>query len=437
MKPDQTTPSIARRLSLTLWLWFLFFSVAVGLAVWQQTHHEVEELLDDTLIAAADVIKANLPAANTITALASQPPILPGTETPEQRFAWQWVSDQGVIQARSLGAPQIPWRASSRLGLFDADEWRVYGMRVDQAEGTLYVAQVLAERFEASLGVAIGAVLAVLGIGIAGQFWLRRRIASELAPIKALSERMLRWNANRTSGKQRPWGLPEREELQPIHTALDALSTELDTQIAQERAFSAHTSHALRTPLSGIDTQLAVALRETDAHQASLRVRLEKIRQSTQRMQRVVESLLTLFRYGGEVQRETIQLNALLDSLSLPPKISVIASSDDAVHANVDLLSAALFNLLDNALRYGAQTVQLSVTSTNTLHIKDDGAGVSVERLQALQANLKAQTEGEVNTVGMGLWLAQRVAHAHGGQLSIASVEGHGLTVTLHLGTSV
>ncbi len=433
MKNTLKIPSIASRLSSILWVWFLLFSAAVGLAVWLQTDREVHELLDDSLIAAADVIEANLPIANTQIALVNRPAVSPGTDSPQQRFAWQWVSHQGAIQARSLGAPPAAWRASSQLGLFDAGPWRVYGMRVSQGEGTLYVAQSQAERIEASFEVAISAVLAVLAIGIAGQFWLRRRIAGELASIKTLSERVMGWNKRLATSKQRPWGLPEREELEPVHTALDALSTGLEAQIAQERAFSAHTSHALRTPLSGIDTQLAVALRETESHQARLRTRLEKMRQSAQRMQGVVESLLTLFRHGSNILRETIDLNALLAGMSLPPNITVQVISVAPLHANTDLLSAALFNLLDNSLRYGAKTIRVTSSRPDVLEICDDGPGVSADRLKALQSELAGQSEHSSEAVGMGLWLAQRVAVAHGGQLALESAEGKGFAVKLEL----
>ena len=434
MKNSQKIPSIASRLSSTLWVWFLLFSVAVGLAVWLQTDREVHELLDDSLIAAADIIAADLPHPSALIAPAKRISVVPSTETPQQRFAWQWVSAVGDVKARSPSAPTLPWRPSVQPGLFDAGPWRVYGLRLPDAEGTLYVAQSQAERLEASFEVAISAVLAVLAIGIAGQFWLRRRIASELAPIRALSERMLGWNKRLITSKQRPWGSPEREELEPVHTALDALSTGLEAQIAHERAFSAHTSHALRTPLAGIDTQLAVALRETESHQTSLRARLEKMRRSAQRMQGVVESLLTLFRHGGDVEREAIDLSALLASMSLPSSITVQAISNAPLHANADLLSAALFNLIDNSLRYGAKTVRVTSSHSSTLEISDDGPGVSAERLQALQSGLAGKSEHASEAVGMGLWLAQRVAIAHGGRLSIASVDGAGLTVRLDLG---
>jgi signal transduction histidine kinase len=433
-------PSMARSLSRMLWLWFLIFSAAVGMAVWLHTDHEVHELLDDSLLAAAYVIQANLPNANAVVPALTQsapavikPDIKPGTESPQQRFAWQWISPQGELKARSASAPNMAWRASAQLGYFDSGAWRVYGQRAVLVDGILYVAQSQAERHEASVEVALGAVLAVLAIGIVAQFWLHRRIYAELAPIAALSERMLQWNAGAFNQQQRPWGAPEREELVAVHTALDTLSTGLEAQIAHERAFSAHTSHALRTPLSGIDTQLAVALRETSAEQKNLRERLEKMRHSTQRMQRVVDSLLSLFRHGGEVQRESIDVDHLLSGVAVPHNIALHVSSQHTLDADPNLLSAALFNLIDNAVRYGAQTVRVSTPNKSTLVIADDGSGVSSERMIALQSELLAHDENASGTVGMGLWLAQRVAVAHRGKLRIESAEGSGFVVTLEL----
>ncbi|NJM43411.1 MAG: HAMP domain-containing histidine kinase, partial [Brachymonas sp.] len=429
MNEMKNIPSIARELSRTLWIWFLLFSAAIGLAVWLQTNHEVHELLDDSLIAAADVVQANLHTGSVPPQ--PQQAILPGTETPQQRFAWQWVSAQGQVLARSQSAPDLAWRASAQKGFFDVMGWRVYGLPATQVDGMLYVAQSQAERQEASVEVAVGAVLAILAVGIVGQLWLRRRIAAELRPIKRLSERMLRWNTDVPNGQSRPWGLPERQELQPVHAALDTLSQGLQTQLTQERAFSAHTSHALRTPLAGIDTQLAVALRETYAEQSSLRERLEKLRHSTQRMQRVVESLLSLFRHGGQTKREKINLEELMQSIALPENLTLNLSAQHALSANADLLSAALFNLLDNSVRYGAQTVFIQTIQADELLIRDDGPGIQVEHLSKIQTSLSMPSSGTDVAVGMGLWLAHRVAVAHSGSLSLHSAQDQGLTVRI------
>jgi signal transduction histidine kinase len=66
-------------------------------------------------------------------------------------------------------------------------------------------------------------------------------------------------------------------ELQAVQDAITALGRRLSQRVASERAFTAHAAHALRTPLAGIDTQLAVALREAPpALQARLAARARR-----------------------------------------------------------------------------------------------------------------------------------------------------------------
>jgi two-component system OmpR family sensor kinase len=102
-----------------------------------------------------------------------------------------------------------------------------------------------------------------------------------------------------------------------------------------------------------------------------------------------------------------------------------------------DLMAAALMNILDNAARMGAQQVQMDVRRQDALaivRITDDGPGVSAERLQALQAAL-AQQRYEA-PIGLGLMLADLIARAHRGSLSLPPSSA-GFTVEISLPQSV
>jgi len=103
-----------------------------------------------------------------------------------------------------------------------------------------------------------------------------------------------------------------------------------------------------------------------------------------------------------------------------------------SVSADADLLSAALLNLLDNALRHGAATVTLSTPRPGVLRVQDDGPGVEPAHRVALQQAIDAEAyEGRT---GLGLMLADLVARAHGGGLTLPAVE-HGFAVELRLAT--
>jgi K+-sensing histidine kinase KdpD len=98
-----------------------------------------------------------------------------------------------------------------------------------------------------------------------------------------------------------------------------------------------------------------------------------------------------------------------------------------------DLLAAALLNLLDNALRHGASRVEIQAEQRGTeavLRIRDDGPGVTPERLAELQAALATQRYEQA--MGLGLMLTDLVVRAHRGRLSLPAQErGFALDITL------
>ncbi len=331
--------------------------------------------------------------------------------TGEGQFAWQLVSADGRVLRRSANAPVAPLLANGGVAGFSvAADWRVYGSATGREGQRVYVAHTAAERQEAQREVVLGAVLAALSIGLLGYVWLRLRLRRELRPIERLSERLATHDPLAASASL---GAAERAELAPMHRAIDALGQRLAQRVAHERRVAAHAAHALRTPLAGMDAQLAVALRES-APEAQ--PRLQRVRDASVRLQRVVRSLLDLFRIGAEVQRQSVRLEALLAHLPVSG-LEVTVDAQAHVDADPDLLAAALSNLLDNAQRHGAHRVEVTLPAPGRVRLADDGRGIEPERAAALRAALQAQAyEGQT---GLGLMLADLVARAHGGRLEL------------------
>lgn len=431
-------PSIAGRLSRALFLWAALWGAALALAVWLSVQHEVDELLDDTLQAAAEAVfvplLGGLPAAHA-PASAAEVAVPQGRPVKANgRLVWQRVSHPHdgpaqVLQASSA-APREPLAATASAGYSDAPGWRVYGLPLGPQGQWLYVAQTREERVETRVEVALAVTLATLPMAALALLWLRGRVRQELRPLQLLSQRLA---AHDPLAAGASLGLATRRELQPVHEAIDTLGTRLSRRMAQERAFSAHAAHALRTPLAGIDAQLAVALREAPPE---LTPRLKRVRAAAGRLQRVVSALLTLFRSGAELQRSALQLDTLLQRLPVEG-LGVNVEQQHAVLADPDLVSAALMNLLDNALRHGAHQVHISTSAPQVLRLQDDGPGVPAERRQALQQVLDSQdAEGKDSAgPGLGLVLADLVARAHGGRLQLLPSE-QGFALELKLGAA-
>lgn len=424
-------PSIRQRLQRALLWWALLWSAALGLSVWLAVRHEVDELLDETLQSAAEGLAATLlhGALPDTEVLDTTPPAaLPGGAAAShagRQFVWQQVGHARGAQVlrHSIAAPLAPLQATPSAGFADLPGWRVYGLALGYDEQMLYVAQSRGERREALAEIGFALLLAGLPMGLVALLWLGARVHHELEPLRLLSDRLAAYDPLQSGATL---GVAEREELRPVHQAIDALAGRLARRVAQERAFSAHAAHALRTPLAGIDTQLAVALREAPA---GLQTRLQRVRTAAVRLQRVVAGLLALFRSGADVQPVPLDLAALAARVPLEGLV-VDAPADATVAADVDLLTAVLLNLLDNALRHGARRVELSRPAPNVLRVHDDGTGVPPAQRQALQRALDAHDyEGHM---GLGLMLADLVARAHGGRLCLPPVAS-GFAAELHL----
>ncbi|MBK9364261.1 MAG: HAMP domain-containing histidine kinase [Rubrivivax sp.] len=408
-------PTIRSRLTGLLVAVALAWGLGVSAAVWLAVTSEVDELLDETLQAAAPVLGRLLSLADGADLTEAAAAIGEGAGQHEH-FAWQLVGPGGLL-LRSARAPAQPWLPLPVTGFADAAAgWRVYALPLADGRRTLYVAQTRDERREAAAEIAWAAVWSALAIALLSAWWLQRRVRRELQPLDDLALALARYEPLPPATAL---AAPTRRELQPVHDAIEALGERLARRVANERAFSAHSAHALRTPLAGIDLQLAVAEREAPP---ALQPRLARAREAVTRLTRVVAALLALFRSGAELQRRPIHLASLLARLPHEP-LQLQVGADDVVDADEDLLSAALINLLDNAVRHGAGTLQVTWQARDglqRLRLHDDGRGAPPERRAELARALADQAyEGRM---GLGLMLADLVARAHGGELTLPEV---------------
>ena len=274
----------------------------------------------------------------------------------------------------------------------------------------LYVADSKKERREALSDVVMSAVLAALSIGLLGLSGCGRGCAAN-APLERLSRRLAS-TIRSMRRRERTLGAAERAELVPVQRAIDELGERLAQRVARERMVAAHAAHALRTPLAGMDAQLAIACANATRSAAAAAARARR----PVRLQRVVRSLLDLFRGGADPKRRSVALQTLLAHLPMQG-LDVAVDVQVRIDADPDLLAAALANLLDNAQRHGATCVQVTQPAPDRVRVADDGNGIDAQGLAALRAAL--QTQAYEGRTGLGLMLADLVARAHGGRLEL------------------
>lgn len=423
-----TVPSIQQRLMRALVGVSVVWVLVVSATVWAVIQHQVDELADAGLQESGELLYGLMATLDQPLRAALADTTLPAPVHTE-KVIWQRVMPGGSLELRSHHAPVKPFFATATPGLANAEgDWRVFGLPLPDNQGMVYVADHQSARRRARLDAAWAAVAVTLLIGLGFVVGSRSLVKRELDPLLALSQAVSAYDPTR-SGSALP-GV-ERQELAPIRKAVKELGRRLTRRIENERAFSAHAAHALRTPLAGMDAQLAVALRECTPE---TRPRLTQTREAANRLKRVVSTLLTLFRSGIETRWQDVNIASLLRNVAIDRlEIGLVQPAD--VEADPDLLAAALINLLDNVVQHGGHHVTLRVqvdTRFQVISLQDDGPGVPEPRLQELQRALALQDyDGHM---GLGLMMADMVARAHGGTLAIANTgSGTGVTAELTL----
>ncbi len=220
---------------------------------------------------------------------------------------------------------------------------------------------------------------------------------------------------------------------------------------AMRRDFVANISHELRTPMGALSLLAETLAGERDPEVASrlaMRVQAEAIRLSD-----IMDDLLELSRIESDEssEREPIAIQHVIsDALSRAkpsaeekevPIETVLPALDLVVHADRRQLTSAVFNLLDNAVKYSEAARPVKVTTRLEgdwveVEVRDQGYGIPLghqERIFERFYQVDRSRERTDGGVGLGLAIVRHVANNHGGEVRVESTEGEGSSFTLAL----
>lgn len=257
----------------------------------------------------------------------------------------------------------------------------------------------------------------------------------------------------------------QRWELR-IHALNDGLKlvqlSDQSSRYAAERMrtdFVANASHELRTPLAAIKGFIETLENPDAGADEKTRTRfLQIMYQEADRMQRLVEDLMSLSRIEAEkyqLPSEPVDLaelvsdvkNVFLNGRSQKDDDFQVLLPDNIpmIQGDYAQLSQLLHNLVSNAYKYGhrGKPVSVSVEPNRTgsmlrLSVTDQGDGIAPEHIPRLTERFYRVDKGRSKSIGgtgLGLAIVKHISERHGGRLEVNSELGVGTTVSVLLPT--
>jgi sigma-B regulation protein RsbU (phosphoserine phosphatase) len=243
----------------------------------------------------------------------------------------------------------------------------------------------------------------------------------------------------------------ELELLRARRQAESLLAEQQDRALFAEQMVGI-VSHDLRTPLSAISMGAELLGRLGPTPQQTQIV--ENLQRSARRSRRLIDDLLdfTMARIGRglKIKKVPVELHALVAnqvhelSLAYPRhELRHVAKGQGEVSADADRIFQLIGNLVANAAAYGAKGRPITITTSfehglASVAVHNFGPAIPVHLLPTLFQPMVRGTDAPSDTrsVGLGLYIASEIAHAHGGGITVSSSqeEGTRFEVTLQPG---
>ena len=213
------------------------------------------------------------------------------------------------------------------------------------------------------------------------------------------------------------------------------------------REFVANVSHELRTPLSLIKGFLETLLGGAKDNPEVATRFLQKIERHSNRLQSLIEDLLTISKLeSGQVnlRLETVDLRDFtsrqmedLQGRAAEKKITIgnDVPSGLCAAADLDRLQQVFFNLLDNAIKYGRTGGRITIHGHEApqnmmrLCVSDDGPGIPREdqaRIFERFFRVDKARSRDTGGTGLGLSIVKHIVQSHGGEVWVESEPGRG-----------
>ena len=301
-------------------------------------------------------------------------------------------------------------------------------------------------------------ILVVVVLGIAGGIFVARRVLQRIDAMTGTAQRIM---AGDLSGRL-PVGR-SGDELDRLASNLNAMLERIEALMVGLKEVSDNIAHDLKTPLTRLRNRAEEALAKSGC-EADYRAALERTIEESDGLIRTFNALLMIARAESGQARGNMDnfdaadvaegIHELYEPLAEDGGMTLrLKASSAPLHGNRELISQALANLVENAIKYGKPgdpkpAEKGSVVSLDAkqiliearregdqvlLAVTDRGPGIPEgERKHAMERFVRLDTSRSQPGSGLGLSLASAVATLHGGELRLGDAYP-GLIATLVL----
>lgn len=454
------------RIRLTLWYTFLLgailivFSILIYWVLKYSLHTQVDQTLQDRAQQVGAGIAAQAVIRRSGDVLGVEVPELNAFSSPAV-FIQVIRTDGSLVTATdNLGRQRFPPDAETlKVNLeshstfktitIEKTPIRIYSAPITlgaRVIGAVQVGQSLTE-IESTLRQVFflltgGTVAALLLAGLVGAFLAR----TTLRPIEKINEAATRIVSAQDLSERLPTS-STNDEIDRLTVTINGMLERLDSFFQAQVRLSADVSHELRTPLTIIRGNVDLLRTGVASDPNELNEALSIIDGELDRMSRIVADLLLLSQAdaGLTLRMQPVELDTIILDVFRQARVTAngvnlqLGHEDQAVvQGDADRLKQLLLNLVTNAIKHtpngGFVTLSLfREPEWVRITVADTGRGITSTALPHIFERFYRGEDNDQKGVGLGLSIAQWIAQAHGGQITVTSELSKGSVFTLWL----
>ena len=298
---------------------------------------------------------------------------------------------------------------------------------------------------------ALGILLVVIVAGSCVAYFL---IGHYTKPVQQLSAHMKEISPNTLSDSIEIEG--GGEEIQELVKSFNQMTEQLDEAFAMQRRFSASAAHELRTPITVLRTKLDV-FKKKKREQHEYDELVTTMETYIDRLSSIITDLLEFAETSelGEVEDVSLEsvVKTVVDDLKPIAQNNMINMQIDIqpkaqsevqtciVKGNTNLLYRALYNLVENAIRYNNEEGSVNITletkgQEGVIIIADTGVGIAPEQRELVFEpfyRVNKSRSREFGGAGIGLSLVKTILKRHGASITVSENNPQGSVFTIRI----